>query len=79
MRVLFIILFFCGITNCFPQDTIIQGKDTFIYINGKISEKIFKSSQNYIKIVYQYDEYGLLIRRKWYDVNGKLLSVCVDN
>lgn len=79
MRVLFIILFFCGITNCFTQDTIIHGKDIFIYTNGKISEKIFKSSKNYIKIVYQYNECGLLIRRKWYDVNGKLLSVCVDD
>ncbi len=73
-------LFFCiFFTYSFTQDTIKNGKDIIIYKDGKVIQKEFNSSENYIKIVYQYNECGVLIRRWWYNKQGKLLSVCLDN
>lgn len=64
---------------CFAQDTIKDGKNFIIYKDGRIIKKEFFSSKNYIKIVYQYDECGVLIRRCWYNKEGKLISVALDN
>ncbi len=64
---------------CFAQDTVKYGKDIVIYMNDKVVQKIFSSSENYIKIVFEYNDCGILIRRWWYDKNGKLLSVTLDN
>ena len=73
-------LFFCiFFTYSFTQDTIKYDKDIIIYKDGKVIQKEFNSSENYIKIVYQYNEYGVLVRRWWYNKQGKLLSVCLDN
>lgn len=66
--------------NCyFSQDTIKLGVDLIILESGKVIQKEFNSSKNYIKVVYQYDEKGILKRRMWYNKEGKLLSVCLDN
>lgn len=75
-----LIFFFLSIFNfSFTQDTIKNGKDFTIYKDGKIIQKEFYSSKNYIKIIYQYDECGILIRRFWYNKEGKQLSVSLDN
>ena len=90
MRV--ILIFFClsifkfsftqDVNTVLPEltaDTIKNGKDFTIYKDGKIIQKEFYSSKNYIKIIYQYDKCGILIRRIWYNKEGKQLSVSLDN
>jgi hypothetical protein len=62
----------------FPQDTI-KTDDIIIYKDGKIIQKEFSSSDNYIKIVYQYDQNGVLIRRWWYNKKDELIAVTLDD
>lgn len=73
MRILLVIIFINFINWSFTQDTIIN-----IYKNGRIYQKKF-ITKNYIKIVYEYNESGILIRRYWYNKEGKLLSVSLDD
>lgn len=79
MRFILTFLFLFLFVICFAQDTVRYGEDIVIYKNDKIIQKIFLSSENYIKIVFEYNDCGVLIRRCWYDKNGKLLSVTLDN
>jgi hypothetical protein len=79
MRVIIALLFSIFLTCSFTQDTIKYGVDIVIYKEGKIQQKEFNSSKNYIKIVYQYDQYGVLIRRWWYNKEGKLIGVVLDD
>ena len=79
MKQFLVIVFICFYSILFSQDTTIHNKDIYIYRNGKISEKIFKSSPNLIRVVYIYDDCGLLIYRKWYNKDGELLSVAVGD
>lgn len=72
-------MFSIFLTCSFTQDTIKYGKDIVIYKDGKIQQKEFNSSKNYIKVIYQYNQNGILIRRWWYDKYGRLLSVVLDN
>ena len=73
MRVVLASLFLFLFNYCFTQDTLKSGFD----FTGKIVQKEFNSSQNYIKIVYQYDDCGVLIRRLWYNKDGIVISVCL--
>lgn len=79
MRLILTLLFLLLFQICFTQDTMRYGKDIVIYKEGKVIQKEFSSSQNFIKIVFEYNNSGILIRRWWYDKNGKLLSVTLDN
>lgn len=79
MKWVIALLFSIFLTYSFTQDTIKYGKDIVIYKDGKIQQKEFNSSKNYIKVIYQYDQNGILIRRWWYDKYGRLLSVVLDN
>ena len=80
MRFVSLLTFFLSFfNNSFTQDTVKIGKDLIIFKDKKIIQKEFNSSKNYIKIVYQYNEFGVLVRRYWYNSEGKLLSVCLDN
>lgn len=79
MKVLMMFLFLLVESFSFTQDTIRYGKDFIIYKEGKIIQKEFFSSKNYIKIVYVYNEFGVLTRRLWYNKDGKLLSVSLDD
>lgn len=73
---LIIIMFF--LENIFSQDTIKNGKDFIILLDGKVLEKHFNETKNIIKIVYVYDKSGILVRRYWYDGKGRLLSTTID-
>jgi hypothetical protein len=64
--------------NVFSQDTTYFGKDFVVTQNSLIIEKNFRSSKKCIRIVYQYNSDGILIRRNWYNREGKLLSVSLD-
>ena len=66
-------------TFCIGQDTIKKGNDLEIIKDGKIIQKEFRSSKNFIKIIYFYDSGGLLIYRRWYNKNNKLLGVSLEN
>lgn len=79
MKCVIAILFSIFLTYSFTQDTIKYGKDIVIYKDGKIQQKEFNSSKNHIKVIYQYDQNGILIRRWWYNKEGKLISVSLDN
>jgi hypothetical protein len=75
-----ILLFFILLsTSAFTQDTIFFGKDFVVKENGLVMEKSFRSSKNWIRIVYQYDSNGILIRRYWYSREGKIIGVSFDN
>lgn len=78
MRILLSIIFIIFINWSFAQDTI-RNVDIIIYKNDRIIQKEFKSSKNYIKIIYEYDEFGTLIRRYWYNKEGELLGVSLDD
>lgn len=77
MRVFFVFLFILIFNLSFSQDT--THYDIIIYKGDKIIQKEFKSSKRYVKICYQYSENGILIRRWWYDKNGKLIGVSLEN
>lgn len=62
----------------FCQDTLKIRKDIYIYKNNKIIQKEFYSSKNYIKIIYQYNEEGVIIHRFWYNRQGKLLGTTLE-
>lgn len=79
MRTFITLSFFIFILNIFSQDTIKDDLNILIYKQGRLCQKEFRSSENHIKIVYQYDLNGILIRRWWYDSNEKLISVSLDN
>ncbi len=64
--------------NVFSQDTTYFGKDFVVKQNDLIIEKNFRNSKSWIKIVYQYNSEGILIRRYWYNKEGRLLSVSLD-
>lgn len=64
--------------NVFSQDTTYFGKDFVVKQNDLIIEKNFISSKKWIKIIYQYNSDGILIRRYWYNREGRLLSVSLD-
>lgn len=75
-----VVLIFLLITvNIFSQDTTYFGKDFEVKKNGVLIEKNFRSSKNWIKIVYHYNSDGILMRRYWYNKDGKILSVSLDN
>jgi hypothetical protein len=78
MRILLLIIFIIFLNRSFAQDTI-RNVDIIIYKNDRIIQKEFKSSKNYIKIIYEYDEFGTLIRRYWYNKEGELLGVSLDD
>jgi UDP-N-acetylmuramyl tripeptide synthase len=78
MKCVISLLFSIFLTCSFTQDTIKYGKDIVIYKDGKIQQKEFNSSKNYIKVVYQYNQYGVLVRRWWYNKEGELISVSLD-
>ena len=78
MRILLSIIFIIFINWSFAQDTI-RNVDIIIYKNDRIIQREFKSSKNYIKIIYEYDEFGTLIRRYWYNKEGELLGVSLDD
>lgn len=68
---LFILLSIC----LFSQDT----THYFIIYNGKnIIQKEFRNGSKCIKIIYEYDCNGILIRRFWYNQNGQLIGVSFD-
>ena len=79
MRIILIFIFISLFGYSFTQDTIRYGVDIIIYKNGKIIQKEFSSSESYIKIIYQYNEYGILIRRFFYNNNNELLNIILDN
>lgn len=75
-----ILLFFILLsTRAFTQDTIFFGKDFIVKENELLIEKSFRSSKNYIRVIYHYNSDGILLRRYWYNKEGKLLSVTLDN
>lgn len=75
-----ILLFFILLsTSAFTQDTIFFGKDFIVKENELLIEKSFRSSKNYIRVIYHYNSDGILLRRYWYNKEGKLLSVTLDN
>jgi hypothetical protein len=78
MRI-FLIFILLNIFNSFAQDTIKGDVDLKIYKGDKIIQREFKSSKNYIKIIYVYNSNGLLIYRRWYNKSGKLLGVSLEN
>jgi hypothetical protein len=78
MRI-FLIFILLNIFNSFAQDTIKGVVDLKIYKGDKIIQREFKSSKNYIKIIYVYNSNGLLIYRRWYNKSGKLLGVSLEN
>lgn len=61
----------------YAQDTIVK-RNLIIYSNGKIIQKEFYD-KNYIKIIYQYNNSGVLVRRWWYDSSGKIIGVILDD
>jgi hypothetical protein len=77
MRIL--IFFILLSTGAFTQDTIFFGKDFVVKQNGLVIENNFISSKNWIRIIYQYDLNGVLIRRYWYGKDGKIVSVSFEN
>lgn len=77
MRIFLIFILFN--LNVFSQDTTYFGKDFEVRKDGKLIEKNFRGTKNWIKIVYQYNSDGLLIRRYWYNKEGKILSVSLEN
>lgn len=79
MRFLLTFILLNIFVSSFSQDTIRISDDLHIYKDGKIIQKEFRSSKNYIKIIYFYDNSGVLIHRCWYNKNGKLLSVSLEN
>ena len=79
MRSLFTVVFLMTFNWSFTQDTVFHDKDMIIYFNKKVVQKEFFSSTNYIKIVYQYNELGVLVRRFWYNKDGELVSCTLDN
>ena len=79
MKCVISLLFSIFLTCSFTQDTIKYGKDIIIYKDGKIQQKEFNSSKNHIKVIYQYNQYGVLVRRWWYNKEGELISVSLDN
>lgn len=79
MKFFICLMFSIFITKSFTQDTIKYKPDIVIYKDGKVQQKEFNSSKNYIKVVYQYDQYGILISRWWYNKENKLISVVLDN
>jgi hypothetical protein len=76
MKIFLMFLMFSFSSLC--QDTIYNGVYFSIIDCNKVVEKIFKSSK-YIKIIYEYNSDGILIRRYWYNKDGKLLGVILDN
>ena len=77
MRTIITLIFLIITYLSHSQDT--TKYDIIIYKNEKIIQKEFKSSRRYVKIVYQYDERGILIRRWWYDKNNNLIGVSLEN
>jgi hypothetical protein len=63
----------------YSQDTVFYEKNFTVMNNNLIIEKNFRGSKNWVKIVYQYSPDGVLLRRYWYNKNGELLSISLDN
>jgi len=89
MRLFIIIISIFSFSFCYSQDTIRYSdysKDTIRYDNivlifkdNFISQRIFyKKNKVDIRIVYIYDEKGLLIRRVWYNSKGKIMGIVID-
>jgi len=79
MRILILIILLIFTNISFTQDTTFSGKDIYIYKDGRLIQKEFNSSENFIKVVYVYDDFGILVRRFWYNKNGKLIGATLDD
>jgi hypothetical protein len=78
MRLLISLFFLIIINWSFTQDTTKIGKDFVIKKNDKIIQKEFYSSKYSIKISYEYNEVGILVRRIWYE-EGKIIGISLEN
>lgn len=76
MRLLILFLLFS--INCLSQDTVKYQNFFIVYDGVKILEKRF-IDKNSVKIVYQYNSSGILVRRWWYDKNNNLISVSLED
>lgn len=79
MRILLTIFFISFNSWSFTQDTIRNLNGIIIYQDDRIIQKEFLNSKNYVKIIYEYDEFGTLIRRYWYNKKDELLGVSLDD
>lgn len=79
MRILLVGLFLLILNSTFAQDTTLSENCIYIYKEKKLIQKEFYSSKNYIKVIYKYNECGILSRRYWYNRENKLIGVSLDD
>lgn len=78
MRILLVGLFLLILNSTFAQDTVKLVNGIYIYKDKKLMQKEFYSSKNYIRVVYEYNEDGILLRRFWYNKEGRVIGLSLD-
>lgn len=78
MRILLVGLFLLILNCTFAQDTVKLAYDIYIYKDKKLMQKEFYISKNYIRVVYEYNEDGILLRRFWYNKEGRIIGLSLD-